>query len=63
MFSEDEEDRTVDTGSNEGHDKKMEEQWSRRKRRRSSALKRFFEDKLKLQDNPRIGVILTKNGE
>ena len=61
MYSDEEE--AVRSGSPDGHDHKLEELWSRRKRRRSSALKRFFGDKLKLQENPRIGVLLTKNGE
>lgn len=45
----------------EGHDKKLEEMWSRKRRRRSSDLKIFQGDRLKLQDNPKMVVLLTRN--
>lgn len=59
MYS-DEEDCVSESG--EGHDKQLEELWSRKQRRRSSDLKIVQSDKLKLQDNSKMVVLLTKNG-
>lgn len=50
------------TSASDGHDKKLEEMWSRKHRRRSSDLKIIQGDKLKLQDSSKIVVLLTKNG-
>ena len=63
MYSDEEEDDVNDAESGEGHDKKLEEMWSRKQRRRSSDLKIFQGDKLKLQDNTKIVILLTKNGQ
>ena len=63
MYSDEEEEDLNEVESNEGHDKKLEELWSRKHRRRSSDLKIFQGDKLKLQDNTKIVILLTKNGE
>ena len=55
------EDNEEDSG--ETHDKKLEQMWSKKQRRRSSGLKILQGDKLKLQENPKLAVLLTKNGE
>lgn len=59
MYS-DEEDN--DGESVEGHDKKLEELWSRKQRRRSSDFKIVQTDRLKLQDNAKMVVLLSRNG-
>ncbi len=62
MYSDEDEEEINEVESTEGHDKKLEEMWSRKQRRRSSDLKIFQGDKLKLQDNTKIVILLTKNG-
>ena len=47
----------------EGEDKKLEEMWSKKVRRRSSQLKRLVGDHLDLKQHPKITLLLTKNGE
>ena len=59
MYS-DEEDNDGETG--EGHDKELEELWSRKQRRRSSDLKILQADKLRLQENPKMSILLVRNG-
>jgi len=63
MYSDDEEDQPTEVGSPDDHDKKLEEQWSKKVRRRSSALKLFFEDQLELRENQKIASQLRKYGE
>ena len=46
----------------EGEDKKLEEMWSKKVRRRSSQLKRFVGDYLDLREHPKITLLLAKNG-
>ena len=46
----------------EGEDKKLEEMWSRKVRRRSSQLKRLVGDYLDLKEHPKITLLLAKNG-
>ena len=46
----------------EGEDKKLEEMWSKKVRRRSSQLKRLVGDYLNLKEHPKITLLLTKNG-
>lgn len=60
MYSDEEDEEEMEPA--EGPDKKLEEMWSRKQRRRSSDLKIFQGDRLKLQDNPKIVILLTKNG-
>ena len=62
MYS-DEEDEAPETGSNEGHDKKLEELWAKKQRRRSSDLKIFQGDRLGLKDSSKMVVLLAKNCE
>ncbi len=61
MYSDDE-DEPNGTEGGEAHDKKLEELWSRKQRRRSSDLKIFQGDKLGLQDNSKMVILATKNG-
>lgn len=61
MYS-DEEDVNDPDSVGEEHDKKLEQLWSQKSRRRSSDLKIFQGDKLRLQDNSKVLVLLTKNG-
>lgn len=61
MYS-DEEDDTNEAEGSESHDKKLEELWSRKQRRRSSDLKIVRGDKLKLQDNAKMVILATRNG-
>lgn len=61
MYSDEEEDASEAEGG-EGHDKKLEELWSRKQRRRSSDLKIVLGDKLKLQDNAKMVILATRNG-
>ena len=63
MYSdEDEDDLQLETESSE-HDKKLEELWSKKQRRRSSDFKIIQGDKLKLQENSKIIMLMLKNGE
>lgn len=62
MYSDDD-DQSTEVASQDEHDKKLEELWSRKDRRRSSTLKRFFEDLLDLRENPKIISLLRKYGE
>lgn len=48
--------------SEEAEDKKLEEMWSKKVRRRSSQLKRLVGDYLNLKEHPKITLLLTKNG-
>lgn len=50
------------TPCEEGEDKKLEEMWSRKARRRSSQLKRLVGDYLDLKEHPKITLLLAKNG-
>ena len=50
------------TAGEEGEDKKLEDLWSRKVRRRSSQLKRVVEDLLDLKEHPKITLLLAKNG-
>ena len=63
MYSEDEEDRPAEAGPLDEHDRKLEELWAKKVRRRSSALKLFFEDKLELRENQKIVSQLRKYGK
>lgn len=65
MYSDEEEGipNYAESISSEGYDKKMEELWSRKRRRRSSDLKIPQQDKLKLQHNPKMAILLTKNSK
>ena len=47
----------------DGEDKKLEELWSRKVRRRSSQLKRLVGDSLCLREHPKIALLLAKNGK
>ena len=49
-------------GGEEGEDKRLEEVWSRKVRRRSSQLKRVVGDHLNLKEHPKITLLLAKNG-
>ena len=44
----------------EGEDKKLEELWSKKVRRRSSQLKRLVGDYLDLKEHPKITLLLAK---
>ena len=50
------------TAGEEGEDKKLEDLWSRKVRRRSSQLKRVVGDLLDLKEHPKITLLLAKNG-
>ena len=63
MYSDVEDDDVNDPEAGESHDKKLEQLWARKQRRRSSDLKIFQGDRLKLQDNTKIVMLLTKNGK
>ena len=47
----------------EGEDKKLEELWSKKVRRRSSQLKRLVGDYLDLKEHPKITLLLAKNSK
>ena len=57
------EEEAQDATGEEGEDKKMEEMWSRKARRRSSQLKRLVGDLLELKDHPKVTLLLAKNGK
>ena len=58
-------DEEVQGGSpgDEGEDKKLEELWSKKVRRRSSQLKRLVGDYLDLKEHPKITLLLAKNSK
>ena len=43
-------------------DDRLKQRWASKARRRSSEFKRFVDDKLCLQDNPKILMTIGKNG-
>ena len=47
----------------EAEDKKLEDLWVKKSRRRSSTLKILVGDKLELKENPKVVPHLAKNGE
>lgn len=59
MYSDEEE----EVNSEESHDVKLEALWARKHRRRSSELKIVQGDKLQLQDNSKMVLLVTKNSE
>ena len=63
MFSDEEEDELTETGSgsSKSHDKKLEELWAKKQRRRSSHFKRFEGDKLNLLESSKMASLLIKN--
>ena len=48
--------------NNEG-DKKLQELWAKKERRRSSELKILVEDHLNLRDNSKLAMQVSKNGK
>ncbi len=54
MYSDEDEDQPSGVGGQDDHDRRLVELWSRKRRRRSSTLKLFFEDQLELRENPKI---------
>lgn len=62
MYSDEEDEEVAGAEGSEGHDKKLEEMWSRKHRRRSSDLKIVRGDRLKLQDNSKMVILATRNG-
>lgn len=57
------EDEAQGSPRDEEEDRKLEEIWSRKVRRRSSQLKLVVGDYLKLSEHPKITLLLTKNRE
>ena len=55
------EDEAQGSPGGEGEDKKLEEVWSRKVRRRSSQLKLLVGDYLNLKEHPKITLLLAKN--
>ena len=47
----------------EAEDKKMADLWTKKVRRQSSGLKLLVGDRLQLKENPKITMVLAKNGE
>lgn len=62
MYSDEEDQDSTGAEGSEGHDKKLEELWSKKHRRRSSDLKIVQGDRLKLQDNSKMVILATRNG-
>ncbi len=62
MFS-DEEDEFNESGSvsSESYDKKLEELWVKKQRRRSSEFKQFEGDKLNMLESSKMASLLIKN--